>query len=110
MIEDNIHFDCYKDGTGKLYCHGKHLLSNITSKPYDGFDFEEIKTLITLNINKKMAKIKIIENGPAIVEAPVITISLPDGSEVERKDIAAICRCGNSKEGVFCDGTHIKEN
>ncbi len=52
--------------------------------------------------------IKISPNGPIRVTG-VITIALPDGSEVTRMPPTALCRCGHSKAKPFCDGSHARE-
>jgi uncharacterized Fe-S cluster protein YjdI len=44
-------------------------------------------------------------DGPLLVRGP-IRIELADGS-VEDVPRAAFCRCGNSKNKPFCDGSHV---
>lgn len=43
-------------------------------------------------------------NGPLLVRGP-ITVVLPDGT-VEEVPRAAFCRCGQSGNKPFCDGSH----
>jgi len=43
-------------------------------------------------------------NGPLVVRGP-ITVVRPDG-EVEHVTRAAFCRCGQSANKPFCDGSH----
>ncbi|MEL6202664.1 MAG: CDGSH iron-sulfur domain-containing protein [Pseudomonadota bacterium] len=45
------------------------------------------------------------ENGPLVVENPPEVLDA-NGSAVETKAVAALCRCGASKNKPFCDGTH----
>src|SRR6202030_3954031 len=45
------------------------------------------------------------ENGPYIVSGPVV-LTAPDGRVIEHPDPMAMCRCGQSKNKPFCDGTH----
>lgn len=52
--------------------------------------------------------IKVRENGPLLVQGPVRIIDhlgnefiIPPG-----KDNVALCRCGQSKNRPFCDGSH----
>lgn len=52
--------------------------------------------------------IKIAANGPIRITG-VVTITLPDGSEVTRMPPTALCRCGHSKAKPFCDGSHARE-
>lgn len=55
-----------------------------------------------------MAKITIRDNGPFLVEGP---FTLVDGSGKEyqldaSKPAYALCRCGESANRPFCDGSH----
>ena len=52
--------------------------------------------------------IRIRDDGPALVEGP-ITILDAAGNEFPldtSKPMVALCRCGNSKNRPFCDGSH----
>ncbi len=44
-------------------------------------------------------------NGPLVVKG-VTSIKAQDGSDIEIKEIMALCRCGASKNKPFCDGAH----
>jgi uncharacterized Fe-S cluster protein YjdI len=51
------------------------------------------------------SKVTIMKNGPIrIPEACLIT--MPDGSEVEKPNGVSLCRCGQSANKPFCDGSH----
>lgn len=53
-------------------------------------------------------KIKLLPNGPAIIEGEFELLS-PNGVELaEGKGMVALCRCGASINKPFCDGTHAK--
>lgn len=56
-----------------------------------------------------MEKIKAVvkPNGPVIIQGD-FTITHADGRVEEIEKMAAICRCGASKNKPFCDGTHVK--
>ena len=47
-------------------------------------------------------------NGPYLITGPIRIVD-PDGKEflVERETVA-LCRCGQSSNKPFCDGTHGK--
>lgn len=45
------------------------------------------------------------ENGPLVVKG-VTRMTGPDGAEVAVKEVMALCRCGQSKNKPFCDGSH----
>ena len=69
--------------------------------------------------NNKKCKIKILKNGPYIVmgNVPLFEkIIVPkgkinvfkDGRELPQAEEYALCRCGESKNAPFCDGSHDK--
>lgn len=45
------------------------------------------------------------ENGPLVVKR-VTRLTGEDGSEMEAKEVFALCRCGLSSSKPFCDGSH----
>lgn len=49
--------------------------------------------------------LKLMENGPVLVEGSYILESTAIGSHYSDKNIA-LCRCGGSSNKPFCDGTH----
>ena len=55
-------------------------------------------------------KIKVSENGPYVVEINDGKFEVERGSNVEviEKKTIALCRCGQSGNKPFCDGTHRK--
>ncbi len=53
------------------------------------------------------AKIRTAPNGPLLVQdSPTLTNS--KGATLQTKEITALCRCGQSANKPFCDGTHAK--
>ena len=46
------------------------------------------------------------EDGPYLVSGPV-SLTYVDGREIPHPDQMALCRCGNSGNKPFCDGTHL---
>ena len=53
-------------------------------------------------------KIKLIENGPIIVETEGSVSYSEAGSSDEETGPIVLCRCGESSKKPFCDGTHKK--
>lgn len=54
-----------------------------------------------------MATIEIMKHGPLLVKDPVTLIDKETGREVRvEKFPAALCRCGESANKPFCDGSH----
>lgn len=54
-------------------------------------------------------KIEVMPNGPLMVYGN-ITVKKPDGEELKKYKVTAFCRCGQSSNKPFCDGSHIKAN
>lgn len=54
-----------------------------------------------------MTTIKIIENGPAIIEGEIAIFTSNEEEVADiRKQKIAICRCGKSTNQPYCDGSH----
>ena len=52
-------------------------------------------------------KITLRENGPILVEGKVaLEDSAGNVVDLGEKEKFFLCRCGHSKNGPFCDGTH----
>ncbi len=56
---------------------------------------------------KLSASIKVLKNGPFLVEGSCRLIGR-DGKEAESFSPFALCRCGKSKKKPLCDGTHAE--
>jgi CDGSH-type Zn-finger protein len=46
------------------------------------------------------------EDGPYLVSGPVL-LTDADGREIPHPDLMSLCRCGQSGNKPFCDGTHL---
>ena len=57
------------------------------------------------NPQQEQFKIDVKQSGPYIVSGTVL-ITDKDGTETEKKGITALCRCGESKNKPYCDGSH----
>lgn len=53
-------------------------------------------------------KIKVLDNGPLLVEGPITVQDAEGGSfSIDSgKPSIALCRCGQSSNKPFCDGSH----
>ncbi|MCQ6279338.1 CDGSH iron-sulfur domain-containing protein [Bacillus sp. EB600] len=52
-------------------------------------------------------QIKILDNGPLVVTGDIHLID-SGGNEYTKKEKIFLCRCGQSSNKPFCDGTHKK--
>lgn len=53
------------------------------------------------------AQIKVNDNGPYLVKGDVEMVDAV-GNAFETRKTIALCRCGQSSNKPFCDGTHRK--
>ncbi len=53
--------------------------------------------------------VKVQKGGPLVITGKFRLI-LADGSNEIREGITAFCRCGQSKNMPYCDGSHVKSN
>ena len=51
--------------------------------------------------------VEVMKNGPLLVYGN-ITVKHKDGTEMQKHKTTAFCRCGQSANKPFCDGTHVK--
>jgi len=58
--------------------------------------------------NPAIVKIRVIANGPLLVEGPAVVIGF-DGKPLQEAGKMVICRCGLSEKRPFCDGAHHKQ-
>ena len=108
--------ECVK-GLPKVFSHDSKPWINV-----QGASSEEIKSIIDRcpsgaltykragsvgDRENTSAKIKVVKNGPFLVEGDCPLID-PEGKDAEVRGPYALCRCGGSKKKPFCDGTHIK--
>jgi uncharacterized Fe-S cluster protein YjdI len=71
-------------------------------------DLEASKESVKVEVNKEKetsTKIQIMENGPAIISGN-FSITDINGNSLAKADILSLCRCGNSSNMPFCDGSH----
>lgn len=54
-------------------------------------------------------KIEALANGPLLVYGN-LTIKDSQGAEIKKSNVTAFCRCGQSGNKPYCDGSHVKHN
>lgn len=52
-------------------------------------------------------EIRVMPDGPLVIKGEFITIGT-NGKELKKMKIASFCRCGQSHNMPYCDGTHRK--
>ena len=57
----------------------------------------------------QIVQVDVIPNGPLAVKSDC-TITMADGSSLNREKASYFCRCGASENKPFCDGTHKRIN
>ncbi|MHC4958280.1 MAG: CDGSH iron-sulfur domain-containing protein [Planctomycetota bacterium] len=51
-------------------------------------------------------EMQVRDNGPLLVKGENIVLKDAEGNEYAPGDTFAICRCGKTGNGPFCDGAH----
>lgn len=51
--------------------------------------------------------IEVAENGPLLVYGNIV-VKDKDGNQTQKNKVTAFCRCGQSSNKPYCDGTHVK--
>ncbi len=51
-------------------------------------------------------RIEVLANGPLLIYGN-ITVKDKEGNETKKSKVTAFCRCGQSKNKPYCDGSHI---
>jgi len=51
-------------------------------------------------------QVKLMPNGPVRMLSGSFEIEMSDGTKLTKNAPFSLCRCGNSKNKPFCDGTH----
>ncbi len=82
------------------YCDGSHVEAGFTATGEPSPDLPEETTEIGGDVTVKRAP-----NGPLLVKGNV-EITGASGRHVAKLDKAFLCRCGQSKNKPFCDGSH----
>lgn len=53
--------------------------------------------------------VEVMPNGPLLIYGN-ITVKDIQGNEIRKNKVTAFCRCGDSGNKPYCDGTHTKNN
>lgn len=59
--------------------------------------------------NQEATRVEVVPNGPIMLYGN-ISITDQNGNQIQKAKVTALCRCGNSCNKPYCDGTHKKTN
>lgn len=62
-------------------------------------------TVANTEVTNTTTKIEVTKNGPLLVHGEII-VRDKHGNESPKNKVTAFCRCGQSANKPFCDGTH----
>lgn len=86
-------------GTEELKAQVKRCPSGALSYYLNDEENQEAQSLET--------KVEVLENGPLLVYGTLKVID-KDGNQTSKNKTTAFCRCGQSRNKPYCDGTHVK--
>jgi len=69
-------------------------------------DAHNVDSHSTANSNNANTEISVLKNGPLMIKGS-LSIKYKDGKEETQKEVY-LCRCGQSNNKPYCDGTHTK--
>ena len=58
-------------------------------------------------VDADATEVRVVPNGPLLLRGSIRVIG-SDGTELARLEKAALCRCGQSQNKPFCDGSHAR--
>ncbi len=90
------------NSNNKPYCDGEHKKKNFL----EAGKFIKPPASETDVISEGVLEIKVQPNGPLIFRGVALIRDCGD-EEIYRK-VGGLCRCGQSNNSPFCDGTHSK--
>lgn len=86
----------------------KELIAQIKKCPSGALDYELADEPAKLPIeSSQQTEIQVNARGPLLIKGE-LTVTLPDGTVEMKSNTTAFCRCGESKNKPYCDGTHRK--
>lgn len=83
------------------------IIKRINSCPSKALSFyynDESKNVESASVENV---VEALPNGPLLVYGN-LKVKLKDGSENQKNNVTAFCRCGASSNKPYCDGTHVK--
>jgi CDGSH-type Zn-finger protein/uncharacterized Fe-S cluster protein YjdI len=86
----------------KPFCDGSHTAAGFTATGEPG-----AQPSTPLEARDGLLKVRPMKNGPLLVEGN-LEICSGTGRTVNRVTRTALCRCGQSQNKPYCDGTHAK--
>lgn len=91
--------------TEKIIHHVRKCPSAALSFYYNNEEELEAKT----DMMSTDTKVEAVPNGPLLVYGN-LRVKHSDGQEGKKSNVTAFCRCGQSGNKPYCDGSHIKHN
>lgn len=112
---------CWKQATGlpevfnprekpwiKMESSGSASIAEQVRKcPSGALDFFYNKQEEDKEVVAREAKVEVMPNGPLLVYGN-ITVKDKQGNETRKSKVTAFCRCGQSGNKPYCDGSHIQ--
>lgn len=79
-------------------------VNNCPSKALSFYYNDESKNVESAKVENI---VEVLANGPLLVYGN-LKVKHKDGSENQKNNVTAFCRCGASSNKPYCDGTHVK--
>ena len=85
----------------------EEIISVVDLCPSGALTYKKVQSAKKESDNSLTARIKVIKDGPLLVEGGC-SLRDNEGIILAEQGPYALCRCGGSGKKPFCDGTHTK--
>lgn len=85
----------------------EEIMKTVDRCPSGALTYEKVGSENGMSVNSPCAKIKVMKNGPLLVEGGCSLVD-NEGKELAGRGSYALCRCGGSGKKPLCDGTHTR--
>ncbi len=85
----------------------EEIMAVVDRCPSGALTYKKVRSATEESDNMPDANIKVLKNGPLLVEGGC-PLRNNEGTVLAEQGTYALCRCGGSGKKPFCDGTHIK--
>jgi uncharacterized Fe-S cluster protein YjdI len=83
----------------------QQIIDQVKQCPSGALTYTFLSDMVAEPANQDSVKVSFINNGPVLIKGACV-VQMPDGTEVIKEKGASFCRCGQSANYPFCDGTH----
>jgi len=81
------------------------IIEQVKKCPSGALSYAYLNDEIPKESSLPAVKVSFMDNGPVLIKGACV-VQMPDGSEIKKEKGTSLCRCKQSGNFPFCDGTH----